>query len=114
MSLTSALVGTGFFSIEASIWVTTMKGLPASRHFFARRFWTAGSVGSGTAFPRSPLAITISSAAGISSSMSRTPSVFSILAKSLISGLPASSRALRTAMRSSLLLTKGCITAVTP
>ena len=62
ISLTSARVGTGFCSMDASICVTTMNGFPALRHWASIRFWAAGSSHRGMAFPRSPLAMTISSA----------------------------------------------------
>ena len=42
ISLTSARVGTGLCSMDASICVTTMKGFPALRHWASIRFWAAG------------------------------------------------------------------------
>ena len=113
-SLTSARVGTALCSMLASICVTTMKGRFASRQAAAISFCTRGSFHSGMALPRSPRAITISSHPPRSSGRLRTPSRFSILAKRRISGAPASSRAARTASRSALSRTKGCMTAVTP
>ena len=78
------------------------------------RFCTAGSSQSGTALPRSPRAMTISSACGSSSASASMPRRFSILAKSRMSVPPHSFIAARTAFRSSALRTNGCMTAVTP
>ena len=69
---------------------------------------------SSMAVPRSPLAITISSQCGISSLSLSIPSRFSIFASRRTSLQPDRSSASRTSIRSSLLRTKGCITAVTP
>ena len=114
ISLISARVGTRACSMEASICVTTMNGVPLSRQSAAMRFCTAGTSQSGTALPRSPRAITISSACGKSSASASTPRRFSIFAKRRISAPPHSSMAARTAFRSSEPRTNGCMTAVTP
>ena len=114
ISLTSARVGTGFCSMDASICVTTMNGFPALRHWASIRFWAAGSSHRGMAFPRSPLAMTISSAFSRNSGSRSSPIWFSILANSRIFAPPFSSSACRTVSRSRRLRTKGCITPVTP
>ena len=100
--------------MDASICVTTINGFPVAWHFCEISLCTLGRSQRWTAFPRSPLAITISSAPGSSSSSFRTPSRFSIFAKSFTSSAPASCRAFFTHSRSSRPRTNGCMTPVTP
>ena len=114
ISDTSALVGTGERSILASICVTTIKGTSADRHFSDISFCILGSSHNGTAFPRSPLAMTSISVSGRISSTALIPSLFSILAKRRQFPVPHSSIAFLTSKRSSFPRTKGCITSVTP
>ena len=73
-----------------------------------------GSSQSGMALPRSPRAITTTSASGRISSSRCSPVMFSILAKIFNSSAPVSRRAARTVRRSSAPRTKGCMSAVTP
>ena len=58
-----------------------MNGFFARRQVMAIRFWMAGSFGRGMAFPRSPLAITISSQKGRREGRFSTPYNDSIFAK---------------------------------
>ena len=100
--------------MESRSCVTTMNGFPAFRQRAASSFWTPGSSHRGMAFPKSPLAITISSAAGKSSSKFRTPCIFSILAKIRTFPAPAERSASLSSIRSPHDLTNGCMTPVTP
>ena len=73
ISLTSARVGTGFCSMELSICVTTINDFSAAIQQAAIFFCAAGSFQRGMAFPRSPRAITISSASATNSDRQANP-----------------------------------------
>merc|ERR1712240_95183 len=55
-SLASALVGLGFFTIDSSIWVAQMMGLPALLHLAIMAFWAMNTFSVGISMPMSPLA----------------------------------------------------------
>ena len=78
--LAGARVGMGECSMEASICVTTINGLPAARQAAAISFCTAGRCHSGISFPRSPRAMTMTSAWGRMSAKCAAPSRVSIFA----------------------------------
>ena len=79
-SLTSARVGTGLRSMESSIWVAVITGLPAMTVLRMIFFWTRGTSWRGISTPRSPRATIVPLAAATISSRFRTASSFSILA----------------------------------
>ena len=105
-SETSALVGRGLYVIVSNICVAVITIFPALLHFFIISFWTIGTCSIGISTPISPRAtITPSVTSNIESKFS-IPSVLSILEIILIFSPPFSSKTLRIAKTSSLLLIK--------
>ncbi len=79
-SLASARVGFGLCSMEASIWVAVMTGLPFETVVRMIFFCVAGTSARGSSTPMSPRATMMPSAAATISSRLVTPALFSILA----------------------------------
>src|SRR5581483_4991311 len=76
----SALVGLGFLIMLSSIWVATITGLLAFRHFWIMVFWIIGTWFSGISTPKSPRATITASVTFKIESKFLTASGFSILA----------------------------------
>jgi hypothetical protein len=67
-SVTSARVGRVECTIDSSIWVAVIEGLPARPASCSSRFWTSGTSSMGSSMPRSPRATMMPSAAAMISS----------------------------------------------
>mmetsp|Transcript_30124 Transcript_30124/g.84134 ORF Transcript_30124/g.84134 Transcript_30124/m.84134 type:complete len:348 (+) Transcript_30124:380-1423(+) len=76
---TSARVGRGLCTMDSSICVATITGLPARLHLATTLFCTANTSCAGISMPRSPRATMIPSLAAMMASTFSTPSWFSIL-----------------------------------
>ena len=61
-SVISARVGRGFSTMESSIWVAVMTGLPASMHWAIMSFWMMGISVKSISTPMSPRATMMPSA----------------------------------------------------
>jgi hypothetical protein len=72
-------VGIGLSIMLSSIWVATITGLAAARHFRTSRFWIGGTACTGSSTPRSPRATMIPSDTARISSKACTAAGFSIL-----------------------------------
>ena len=103
-SLASARVGSACSTIDSSIWVAVITGLPASSARRMIRFWSSGTIAAPISTPRSPRATISASASATISSSASIASDFSIFAitrafepRSLIRALrPRTSAAERT------------------
>ena len=79
-SLTSARVGLGQLTIESSIWVAVITGMPRVLHLRMSSFCSRGTSSAGISTPRSPRATMTPSHIGSSASIWSMASNFSILA----------------------------------
>ena len=78
-SLASALVGLGFLTMDSSIWVAQMTGLPNLLHSAIICFWAMNTFSVGISIPMSPLATMVPSLALMISVRFLIPCWFSIL-----------------------------------
>jgi len=63
-SLTSARVGRGQLTIESSIWVAVITGMPSALHLRISSFCSSGTSSAGISTPRSPRATITPSQSG--------------------------------------------------
>ena len=79
-SLTSARVGRGQLTIESSIWVAVITGMPRPLHLRISSFWSNGTSSAGISTPKSPRATITPSHRGRIASIWSMASNFSIFA----------------------------------